>query len=83
MIGVNSALCHWPTMTEEQQKIAHDYSPFRDRNSPDYLKYGKPLRPPKVRVFRKVYRDTVIEWRGHVPIGEMNFSPTEVLEVCK
>ena len=58
-----------------ERKLANLYSPFRDPNPPNYLKYGKPVNPskdetPKFVAYRFGLR---VEFRGTVPGGVMNY----------
>lgn len=68
-------------MTKAQRCIAAKYSPFRDPEPPNYLKYGRPMRPPTVRIYRKTVDGVTREWRGHIPVGVGNYKPDEIVEV--
>lgn len=82
----NSQMCRGgrePTLslTAKEAALAGKYSPFRDAEPPNFLKYGRPRRPPTVRVYRKIVGDVIHEWRGHIPVGIGNYCPDEIEEV--
>ena len=58
-----------------RRRIADSYSPFRDPNPPNYLKYGRPVSQPKAEERRfVVYRFGLrVEFRGTVPGGIYNY----------
>lgn len=70
-----------PRMTKEQRIVAEKYSPFRDPEPPNFLKFRRPRQPHTVRVYRKIVGDVIYEWRGRIPVGIGNYCPDEIEEV--
>lgn len=79
--GRRPGLSGLPMLTKAQRIVAKKYSPFRDPEPPNFLKYGRPRQPPTVRIYRKTVGDVIYEWRGYIPVGVGNYCPDEIEEV--
>lgn len=67
-----------PRLTAAERMVADRYSPFRDPEPPNYLRFMRKIGPVSVRIaVRTDESGRIIEWRGQIPGGNAAFPADE------